>query len=141
MLIPSGANDAVLSPAIVHVPLDRYKDNLRSMIHLLRSPESEYYSPDTAIVLMTPPPILADYWRRQHVNWALREGVANTAEEALKGSDRSAKVTASYAAGCVEVAENLGVQVVDVYSGLIRAAGGTTEDALLPFFTYCPILH
>lgn len=52
-----GANDAVLEDRPQHVPIDRYKDNLKFFISQLRSEESPYYSPDTTIIVVTPPPI------------------------------------------------------------------------------------
>ena len=60
-----GANDAVLTGEQQHVPLEQYKANLSKLIHMVRDPSSEYYSPETRIILFTPPPVLTHVlpWR------------------------------------------------------------------------------
>jgi len=105
------------------------------MINLIQSPESMFYSQCTRIILISPPPFVENYWRERHIQWALTEGGAETVEEALHGSDRSGQAAKEYASACMEVAKEAGVEGVDVHSGLIQAAGGRTEEALMPFFT------
>src|SRR4051812_46732930 len=52
-----GANDACVPPSRQHVPLDKFVSNLTHFIQMVHSPASDYYSPDTRILLLTPPPI------------------------------------------------------------------------------------
>jgi hypothetical protein len=105
------------------------------MIDLVVSPASSYFSPKTQILLLTPPPFLTETWTRQHIAWALGEGRATTAEEAVYGTEREGDLTHRYALACVDVARQTGVHCVDIHSGLIEAAGGTLEEQLKPYFT------
>jgi len=52
-----GCNDACLSGSPQHVPLTTFAANLTTLIQMVRSPESPYYSPITKIILINPPPI------------------------------------------------------------------------------------
>lgn len=105
------------------------------MISLINAANSEYPTPITKIILITPPPFLEHFWRKQHIAWALESGYAETEEAAVKGMERKSEVTKTYAEACVAVGKQAGVEVLDVYSGMINAAGSDTEDALRPFFT------
>ena len=74
-------------------------------------------------------------WRVQHVAWAIREGRATTEEEAVYGSERFTAVTQEYASACKHVADEMGVECVDIHSGMISAAGGSTEIQLEEYYT------
>ncbi|KAJ1730856.1 isoamyl acetate-hydrolyzing esterase [Coemansia biformis] len=52
-----GANDAVLPSSRLHNPIDSYAENLKYFIALLRDPSSKYYSPNTRIMIITPPAV------------------------------------------------------------------------------------
>ncbi|KAJ8699788.1 isoamyl acetate-hydrolyzing esterase [Pleurotus ostreatus] len=52
-----GANDACIKPSPQHVPLDKFTENIRAIVQMITSPSSGYYSPDTKIILITPPPV------------------------------------------------------------------------------------
>ncbi|KAI9446735.1 SGNH hydrolase [Lactarius indigo] len=52
-----GANDACLPEFQQHVPISRFSENLATMIRAIREPESLWYSPETRVLLITPPPI------------------------------------------------------------------------------------
>ncbi|KAJ2553744.1 isoamyl acetate-hydrolyzing esterase [Coemansia sp. RSA 1797] len=52
-----GANDARLPSKTDSSTLEEYQANLHAIISLLRDPDSEYYSPKTRILIITPPPI------------------------------------------------------------------------------------
>jgi len=108
------------------------------MIALLTSPTSVYCSPSTKIALITPPPFLEKMWRVQHVAWAIREGRATTEEEAVYGSERFSAVTQEYALACKDVADEMGVECVDIHSGMISAAGGSAESQLGKYYTSAP---
>ncbi|KAI0668538.1 SGNH hydrolase [Trametes maxima] len=110
-----GANDAALPHSKQHVPLDQFQANLRHIIHAVRSPESPYYSPDTRIILITPPPVDPARWAA----W-LEEAAPET-----KGDppDRSFEQAQRYAEGVRDVATQEGVAVADAWTRIWEAAG------------------
>ncbi|ORY02869.1 hypothetical protein K493DRAFT_254511 [Basidiobolus meristosporus CBS 931.73] len=69
---------------------------------MIRSPGSRYHSPNTRILLITPPPLDEPAWEKT----CLSKG---------KTLDRNAETTYSYAIGCVEVAEELNIPVVNLW--------------------------
>lgn len=89
----------------------------------------------TRIILITPPPFLTDFWRTQHIAWAITEGRAKTPEEALNGTNRDTITTKAYGRAVIETAHQTGVEVVDLLSGMPMAAGGDSEALLRPYFT------
>ncbi|KAI9477618.1 isoamyl acetate-hydrolyzing esterase [Coemansia sp. RSA 989] len=54
-IIAFGANDAQHKRYTGHNPISTYEADLRYFVWLLWSPESEYYSPNTRILFITPP--------------------------------------------------------------------------------------
>jgi len=100
LIIWFGANDAAPPPSPQHVPRDRYKTNLVHLVNMVKSPTSAYYSPDTRIILITPPPV-------NTYQWAAR-GFAETK---------------SYAEAVKEVGTQVGVPVADVWTEIWEAAG------------------
>ncbi|KAF8497248.1 hypothetical protein F5888DRAFT_1634708 [Russula emetica] len=52
-----GVNDASLPGFTQHVPLSLISENLTTMVHVIRAPESQWYSPETRLLLIIPPPI------------------------------------------------------------------------------------
>jgi len=52
-----GANDACLEQSPQCVSVERFVQNMKTFISMVQSPDSEWYSPSTKIVLITPPPI------------------------------------------------------------------------------------
>jgi isoamyl acetate esterase len=108
-----GANDATVPPENPqHVPLDRFKANLVRLVDMVKSPTSAYYSPDTRIILITPPPVNTYQWE---------EG-------------RNFVKTHSYAIAVKEVGEQVGVPVADVWTAIWDAAGHN-EQALAPLLS------
>lgn len=95
-----GANDATIPPKTQYVPLEDYEARLKELLALVRSPESQYYSPDTHIVLITPPPIDQTLW-----------------------GDRKLENTQKYAEVVKRVGKELGIPVVDSFTGIMNAAG------------------
>lgn len=106
------------------------------MIHMVKDVNLQSDSSKTDILLITPPPFLDHFWRKQHVEWALRTGYANTDEKAVEGMMRTSKVMKTYVEACLAVGKEEGIDVLDIYLGMIRAAGSEDEDALRPFFTW-----
>lgn len=114
-----GANDAALHPSPQHVPLARYKSNLSRLIHTVRSPDSSRYSPDTRVILLTPPPVDPKRWEL-------------TLEETAEGDEqglfqRKFEVTRQYAEAARDVGAHEGMPVVDVWTRIWEAAGRDTE--------------
>jgi len=95
-----GANDAAPPPSPQHVPRDRYKANLVHLVNMVKSPTSAHYSPDTRIILITPPPVNTYQW-----------------------TSRIFAETKSYAEAVKEVGAQVGVPVADVWTEIWEAAG------------------
>jgi len=96
-----GANDTALPPSSQHVPRDRFKANLVHLVNMVKSPASAYYSPDTRIILITPPPVNTYQWTKNRVFSEAK----------------------SYAEAVKEVGVEVGVPVADVWTEIWDAAG------------------
>ncbi|KAJ6546521.1 SGNH hydrolase-type esterase domain-containing protein [Mycena vulgaris] len=118
-----GANDACIEASFQHVPLPKFVENMKHMVHLVQSAESPYHSPSTRIILVTPPPI-------------------NTYQRAadLAGRDpplvldRSFEAAKEYAEGVKRAAAATRVSVVDVWTAIWKAAG-ESEEALSKYLS------
>ncbi|RUS16630.1 SGNH hydrolase-type esterase domain-containing protein [Endogone sp. FLAS-F59071] len=114
LVIFFGANDAALPPSPQHVPLARYRSNLRALLALTSDPASPYYSPETRLLLITPPPLNEQAWAEK----CRLEG---------KETDRKREVTEGYARVVREVGAEVGVPVVDAWAEILREAGERVE--------------
>ncbi|KAJ2774954.1 isoamyl acetate-hydrolyzing esterase [Coemansia nantahalensis] len=103
-----GANDARLEGEGGHLPLEQYGDNLRYFVSLLRDPGSAHYSPDTRILIITPPPI---------GDKMIERITAQGAQPQARNS-----VTGTYADMAISVAREHGIPHVDLYSAINDAA-------------------
>ncbi|KAJ2768366.1 isoamyl acetate-hydrolyzing esterase, partial [Coemansia nantahalensis] len=103
-----GANDARLEGEGGHLPLEQYGDNLRYFVSLLRNPGSAHYSPDTRILIITPPPI---------GDKMIERITAQGAQPQARNS-----VTGTYADMAISVAREHGIPHVDLYSAINDAA-------------------
>ncbi|KAJ2852065.1 isoamyl acetate-hydrolyzing esterase [Coemansia brasiliensis] len=112
-----GANDARFAPSSQHVPLDEFAINLRKIVSLLHSPESEYYSPSTRILFITPPPI----GDRMFEDVSRRNGHA---------ADRKNEVTKLYADAVKETGKAFRIPVVDIWTAIEDAVHGTQNPDL-----------
>ncbi|KAI0668544.1 SGNH hydrolase [Trametes maxima] len=112
LVIWFGANDAAPPPKPQHVPLDRFRANLRKLVWTVRAPESARHSPDTRVVLMTPPPVSTPQRAR-----------AQGAKSPPRELDREFETTRRYAEAVAEVGREVGVPVVDLWGALYEAAG------------------
>ncbi|KAI8647040.1 SGNH hydrolase-type esterase domain-containing protein [Parasitella parasitica] len=101
MTIFFGANDAALDFSPQHVPLDRFKQNVKEMIDLVRNPQSRYYNPKLRLILITPPPINELQWKK------------NCDNNVLNRTNKSAR---SYAECVSEIGRETDVPVADVWS-------------------------
>ncbi|KAF8949604.1 hypothetical protein BGZ46_005069, partial [Entomortierella lignicola] len=85
-----GANDSCLDPSPQHVEIDRYEQNLRTLIDTVHNPDSPTYSPEIKIILICPPTI-------DETRWA-----AHRKEQGI-AMDRDKDVTRQYAEVCLRV--------------------------------------
>lgn len=111
-----GANDACLKPSPQHVPLDRFVVNLKHIVQMVQSPSSAYYSPRTKIILITPPPVST-----------LQRGADLASRNPPLKLDRDFNVTKSYAAAVMQVGQEEGVPVLDIWNLLWKACGEHEE--------------
>ncbi|WRT65393.1 uncharacterized protein IL334_002336 [Kwoniella shivajii] len=125
-----GANDAVLPSSPQNVPLDRYKANLVQLINLVKDPSSQYYSPETKVIMINAPPIIPDAW----VEARIEKWKSFGSEGPKPDQNRDRKVTKEYANACIVVGENEGVDVVDIWTAIVDAAGGESDRQLAPYF-------
>src|SRR6478735_11768631 len=65
MTIFFGANDAALPGSVQHVPLERYKANIKEMIDTIKNPQSPFYNPNIRLILITPPPLFEPLWKKR----------------------------------------------------------------------------
>nr|GEV43460.1 GDSL esterase/lipase At5g62930 [Tanacetum cinerariifolium] len=108
-----GANDAALKGRTSenqHVPLEEYKDNLRKIVRHLKE-----CSPTMLIVLITPPPIDEE--------GRLEDAVSSYGEQAMKLPERTNEAAGDYANGCIEVAKEVGVSSINLWSKMQETEG------------------
>ncbi|GFP92360.1 GDSL esterase/lipase at5g62930 [Phtheirospermum japonicum] len=108
-----GANDAALLSGTgkkQHVPKDEYKDNLRKMVHHIKN-----LSPNTLVVLITPPPV--DKQGRREFARSLY------GDKASEVDDRTNEVTGEYADECVNLAQEIGVPSINLWSKMQETNG------------------
>jgi len=111
-----GANDAALPFSGQHIPINEYEANLTTLVDMVVSPESAWYSPDTRIVLINPPPLANGQWE-----------ALLAAKQPPEKMNRDSNVTKEYAEKVVEVAKKKGVAVADVHTAIWDAAGRHEE--------------
>jgi lysophospholipase L1-like esterase len=112
-----GANDACIPPSPQHLPLPIFISNLTRLVRMVASPSSSHYSPNTRIILITPPP----------VNTYQREADLRSRDPPLL-LDRAFGTTQKYAEAVVHVGKQERVPVVDVWNVLFDAAGRNERD-------------
>ncbi|KAF5391475.1 hypothetical protein D9757_001940 [Collybiopsis confluens] len=112
LVIWFGANDACLIPSPQHVPPAKFESNIKHFVDLVQSPRSEYYSRDTRIILVTPPPV------NTHARRADLEGRSPPLQ-----LDRDFETTRRYAEIVKDVALEKKVGIVDIWTRIWDAAG------------------
>ncbi|KAF2215449.1 hypothetical protein CERZMDRAFT_35936 [Cercospora zeae-maydis SCOH1-5] len=119
MTIWFGANDARLpntpGEPQQHIPLDEFVDNTRA---ILAHPDVRGHE-GVRIILITPPPV--DERKGLAADQAGNPGNGDVIR-------RKAVVTRDYAAAVVRLGREMDVQVLDLWSVMIRRAGGAVED-------------
>jgi len=101
-----GANDACLPTHAQHVPLEQYKENLKSII---QHPATRAQNP--YIIIITPPPVN---------EWQL-EGFDK--EKNTPHPSRTAAFTKMYSEAAREVGASLDVPVADIWSAFMATTG------------------
>uniref|UniRef100_A0ACD6ACW2 Uncharacterized protein n=1 Tax=Avena sativa TaxID=4498 RepID=A0ACD6ACW2_AVESA len=108
-----GANDAALPGRTCerqHVPVEEYKQNVRTIVDHLKD-----CSKSMVILLITPPPIDEDG----------RERFARSlyGNNARRLPERTNEMAGVYAGQCIELAKEMGVHCVDIWSKMQTAKG------------------
>ncbi|KAI0781306.1 SGNH hydrolase [Trametes elegans] len=116
LVIWFGANDAAPPPKPQHVPLVHFRANLERLLALVRSPDSHWHSPDTRVILMTPPPVST-----------LQRARAQREKVPPRELDRDFDTTRRYAEAVVDVGRQQRVPVIDLWTTLYEAAGKSEE--------------
>ncbi|KAJ2712497.1 isoamyl acetate-hydrolyzing esterase [Coemansia spiralis] len=104
-----GTNDAVVSLSPQHVELDEYKQNMRQMVLLLQDPNSQYFSPRTRTIIVTPPPVndaMADETTKSNPNFKYFRS----------------KATKTYADAAIAVAQDFCLPYVDLHTEIVTLA-------------------
>ncbi|CAO3633201.1 unnamed protein product [Cunninghamella echinulata] len=109
MTIFFGANDAALPFSPQHVPLDRYKTNLKTMIDMIKTPSSPYYNPNLRLLLITPPPLNESQWSER-------------CKENGTPLDRLSDNTRHYAETVIAFGMEHNIPVIDIWSSLSEKA-------------------
>jgi len=112
LLVWFGANDACIPPSPQHLPLDKYKANHHKIIDLVKSPSSQFYDPNTKIILLTPPPINT-----------YQRGAELGSRNPPVALDRKFEVTKQYAQVVKEVAKEKGTFLVDIWQAIWDRSG------------------
>ncbi|KAH0457920.1 hypothetical protein IEQ34_013235 [Dendrobium chrysotoxum] len=108
-----GANDAVILGRISekqHVPTEEYKQNLREIVHHLKD-----CSPTMLVILITPPPV--DENGRDEYARSLY------GDKARKLPERTNEMTGVYANKCIELAQELNLPYIDLWSHMQETVG------------------
>jgi lysophospholipase L1-like esterase len=124
LVIWFGANDAVLPHKSQHVPLPIFSSTLSSIIRVVRDPSSPHFSPDTKILLLTPPPFSV----------RVRKANLDSRKPHPLPMDRDWETTKAYAEAVKAVAEKEEVPVVDCWTAVWHAAA-QNEIGLEGFLT------
>ncbi|KAJ5964833.1 Esterase SGNH hydrolase-type subgroup [Penicillium vulpinum] len=114
MTIFFGANDACVPAHDQHVPLDQYKENLKTII---QHPATRAQNP--RLILIGPPPVN---------EYQLEE--FDAAKDTISPS-RTARHTKLYAAAASEVGASLNIPVVDLWSTFMKVAGWKEGEPLI----------
>lgn len=108
-----GANDAALAGRTSerqHVPVEEYKENLRRIVHHLKECSSTML-----VVLVTPPPV-DEEGRMQYAK-------SLYGEKAMELPERTNEMAGVYARQCVELARELGLPSINLWSKMQETEG------------------
>ncbi|KAJ2216153.1 isoamyl acetate-hydrolyzing esterase [Coemansia sp. RSA 487] len=114
-----GANDSANSRDGRHTPLNEYSENLRYLVNMLHDPESQHYSPDTRILIITPPAV-GDKMTEEYFK-----------DRGWKYNPHKNTVTKKYAEAAVAVARDLKLPFVDTWTAVERRVQGSRKRKLM----------
>ncbi|KAF8823427.1 hypothetical protein HHX47_DHR10000294 [Lentinula edodes] len=117
LIIWFGANDSCLVQSPQHVPLRKFASNLKHLVNLVQSPKSDYYSPNTRIILVTSPPVNT-YQRRANLE----------ARDPPLLLDRDFESTKTYAETVKGIAQEEAVGIIDIWTKMWDAAGHNEQS-------------
>lgn len=121
MTIFFGANDAALPFSHQHVPLDRYKSNLKTMVDMIKTSSSPYYNPNLRLLLITPPPLNESQYLER-------------CKENGSPLDRTSDNTRQYAETVIEFGNEHSIPVVNIWNVLTEKAKEHSEG--LSYFSF-----
>ncbi|KAJ2216145.1 isoamyl acetate-hydrolyzing esterase [Coemansia sp. RSA 487] len=101
-----GANDSADPRDSRHTPLNEYSENLRYFVSMLHDSESQHYSPETRILVITPPAVgdkMSEEWFRNRGWWY--------------GPQKN-NFTKTYADAVIEAARDLKLPYVDMWTAV-----------------------
>ncbi|CAN1283803.1 GDSL esterase/lipase At5g45920, partial [Linum perenne] len=107
-----GANDACLPDrygAFQHVPVDEFKNNLRSIASLIKG-----RWPNAVVLFITPPPID-------------EESRLKYMDNPSGQPERTNQVAGEYAKGCIDVAKECGCPVIDLWTKMQQSTNWQTS--------------
>lgn len=110
-----GANDASLTFHPQHVPIGRYKSNVKAMVDMVRNPDSPFYNPRMRVILITPPPLNEVQWSK------------HTTEQGGK-LNRSSESAHRYANCTKDVGKELNIPVADLWSEIMNKSNNEGQD-------------
>ncbi|KAJ2440269.1 isoamyl acetate-hydrolyzing esterase [Coemansia sp. RSA 2440] len=105
IIILFGTNDSRVEWSEAYNPIDQYAEDLQYFITLLQDPDSEHYSPDARIMIITPP-VVGD------------RKVQELAKSRNTEPEWYNNRTQTYAAKAIEVAQAANVAYVDLHTGM-----------------------
>ncbi|PIA40596.1 hypothetical protein AQUCO_02500358v1 [Aquilegia coerulea] len=108
-----GANDAALlgrTSERQYVPVEEYKENLRTIVHHLKKCSSTML-----VILITPPPIDEE--------GRLKYARSLYGDKAMELPERTNEMTGVYAKQCIEVANELGIPSINLWSKMQETEG------------------
>lgn len=108
-----GANDAALSGRASdrqHVPVEEYKENLKKIVHHLKE-----CSPTMLVLMITPPPVDEE--------GRLEYARSLYGDKATKLPERTNDTTGVYAKQCLELANELGLPSINLWSKMQETEG------------------
>lgn len=103
-----GSNDAQFSGYKCHVPLDEFKENLQSLIDMVKDPVSTTYSETIKIIMLTPTPVDDKMWAQRMLE-----------EENIAVPDRCYQTTLKYTEVVRQVAQQNNLPLVDVWNEMV----------------------
>ncbi|XP_062064922.1 isoamyl acetate-hydrolyzing esterase 1 homolog isoform X3 [Lepus europaeus] len=108
-----GANDSALKGENPkqHVPLDEYAGNLRGMVQYLQS----VGVPESRVILITPPPLDEAAWEKECIAQGHRLNRRNA-------------VVGEYASACVQVAQDCGTDVLNLWALMQEGSQGLRKE-------------